>query len=230
MAAPALRNSSQSSSSPTTFKRLLRIVVVACAKFARSCVSASAVLARVGKGSSVSKTLDTRGSLTAREYFGDVHDLDTALGARGEPPDVGEAGIVERAQDIGARGAHVGELVLAHGDRGVGVLDREHAAEATTGVLFGNLDESKALDVAQQRLGGFVESQYAKRVARRVVRDAVGEARTHVGDLEDVGQEFRELVRAPPDFFELVGECVVAEGSGRRGVEIAHGTDARRRG
>ena len=124
-----------------------------------------------------------------------------------------------------------GEFVATHGHGRVGVLDGEHAAEAAAGVLFGRSSTRlEALDVTQEGLRRLVEAENAQRVARRVIRHGVVKARADVGDLQDVGEEFRELVGAPSDVLELVGERVVTERACGRRVEVAHRADARRRG
>ena len=114
------------------------------------------------------------------------------------------------AHTCGAGRAHAAQLVVEHGQRDVGVLDREGAAEAAALLRVGQLDEVDVAHRAQQAQRLVPHPQRAQRVAGRVVGDAVRERGPHVLDAELVHEELGKLEHA-----EIGG--------------FAHGRGARRR-
>ena len=76
---------------------------------------------------------------------------------------------------------HVAHLVGEHRGRGVGVLDRERAAEAAALVGAGQLDQVEAAHRAQQPQRPVAHPQQPQRVAGRVVGDPVRVVGADVG-------------------------------------------------
>lgn len=109
-------------------------------------------------------------------------------------PDVHEAGVVGAAQDVGAGGDGVADLVLAHGGRYIGVLHGEGAAEATAFVGAGQLAQLQSLDGLQEAARSVAEAEETQAVAGGVVGHRVREVRADVGHSEDVDEELGELV------------------------------------
>ena len=89
---------------------------------------------------------------------------------------------------------HVVDLVEAHRHRRVGVLDRERAAEPAAGLGARQVDERQAVDRGQQPRRPIAHAEQPGRVAGRVERDGVREARADVGHAEDVDEELGQLV------------------------------------
>jgi len=113
--------------------------------------------------------------------------------------DVQQAGVVGRADVLGAGLAHGGKLVVEHRRRGVGVLDGERPAEAAALLAVGQVDQLEPADVLQEPQRRVADPERAQRVAGRVVGDAVWERRADVVDAELVGDELGELEHAPRD-------------------------------
>ena len=108
--------------------------------------------------------------------------------------DVHQARGVDRRADLGARVEHAAQLVGEHRHRGVGVLDRERAAEAAALARPVELDQVDPAHGAQQPLGPVADVQRAQRVAGRVQRHAVRERGADVLDAEHVDRELGQLV------------------------------------
>ena len=111
--------------------RLSRMVPVACARLCRSWVSRER---RPGgdreAGIPTKVPLIATAPLGRRQDLGEVHRAHAGALSRQQAADVHQAGVVAGDQHLGAGVADVARLVRTHGDRGVGVLHREGAAEA----------------------------------------------------------------------------------------------------
>ena len=202
IAAPASRSSSQFSTSATTRARLSRMVAVACARLRRSWVSSSAALAATGNFGIPTKVPVMTCPFRRGQDLGQVHHAYAGPLAGQRPADVHQAAVVAGDQHLRAGLAHVAGLVGDHRHRGVGVLDREGAAEAAALLGPRQLDEVEAAHRLQQPCGPVADAQHPQRVAGRVVGHAVREVRADVGHPEHVDEELRQLVgpwRGPLD-------------------------------
>ena len=93
--------------------------------------------------------------------------------------------------DLGPGAEHVAHLVGQHRRGGVGVLDRERAAEAAAHVGVGQLDQLQPGHVAQQPQRPVADPQHPQRVAGRVVGDPVRVVGADVLDAEHVDRAAR---------------------------------------
>ena len=138
IAAPASRSASQSASSAIAASRLARIVVVALPRLRRSWRVAAAPLVRRRRGKPDLHSCAAR--ISARCIVAHAGALPPQRAA-----DVHQARVVGRRADLRARVEQVAQLVGEHRHRGVGVLDRERAAEAAALLRVLELDEVDAL-------------------------------------------------------------------------------------
>ena len=96
--------------------------------------------------------------------------------------DLEQTRAVDRRADLSAARDDGGALVVEHRRRRLGVLHRKGAAEAAALLGAGHVDELQAAHVAQQLERRVADARHAQRVAGGVIRDAVRERRTDVGD------------------------------------------------
>ena len=89
---------------------------------------------------------------------------------------------------------HVAGLVGAHRHGGVGVLEREGAAEAAALVGARELQQGEPADLLEQPPRPVADPEHPQRVAGRVVGDRVRVVGADVGHAEHVDEELRELV------------------------------------
>ena len=132
--------------------------------------------------------------LGRRQDLGQVHHPDAGALPREHPADVHQAGVVAGDQHLGAGLADVPRLVGAHRHRGVGVLDREGAAEAAALLRGRQVGEPDPADRLQQPARPVADAEHPQRVAGRVVGHPVREVGADVGHAEHVDEELAELV------------------------------------
>ena len=181
IAAPALRSSSQSASSRPTRRRLSRIVVVALPRLRRSWLSCSARAPPRGAGVHV-----------RRQDLGQVQRAHAGALARAARRRCASGRSCRRRRRPRRRCRAPAQLVGQHRHRGVGVLDRERAAEAAA-LAARAARPGRSAHARSSRSGGSPTPQQPQRVARRVVGDAVREARADVLDAEHVDDELGQL-------------------------------------
>ena len=102
-------------------------------------------IGRVGVGAGASRS---RVRARRRQDLGEVHDPDRRTATGQQPADVHQARRVARGQDVRAGTEDVIDLVEAHRDRRVGVLDRERATEPATRLGPRQVDQRQAVDRA----------------------------------------------------------------------------------
>ena len=131
--------------------------------------------------------------------------------------------------DLGAGGEHVAHLVGEHRRRGVGVLDRERAAEAAARVGAGQLDQVDAAHGAQQPQRLVADAQHPQRVAGRVVGDPVRVVRADVGHAEHVDEQLGQLVGPRRDCLGTLGQLSSPVLAGDHRVLVPDRADTRAR-
>ncbi len=181
--------------------RLARIVCVTCERLRRSCSSASAARAASGNGCAgaahAGAPAAARASTSARWIgrgpapAGAAHRR-CASGTSCRPP---------RSTRRPSRGSPA--PCRRHRQRGVGVLDRERAAEAAALVGARQRAQLKAAHRAQQPQRPVAEPQRAQGVAGRVVGDRVRELGADVvtpsrSTRSSVSSQARGRISAPP--------------------------------
>ena len=111
--------------------------------------------------------------------------------------DLHQAGIVGRRADLGAGVEDAAQLVAEHRHRGVGVLDRERAAEAAAFLARrGSSTRSIPRTARSSRSGASPTGSSAERVAGRVVGHAVRVIGADILDAQLLDQELRQLEHA----------------------------------
>ena len=137
---------------------------------------------------------------------------------------------VSPAVSTSAPGAEdVVDLVEAHRDRRVGVLDRECAAEPAARLGSRQVDQGQAVDRGEQPGRAVAHPEQAGRVAGRVEGDRVREARADVGDAEHVDEELAQLVDLRRDLRDALRQARVDAAVGRQvGDERVIAADHRR--
>lgn len=108
----------------------------------------------------------------------DLREMDDAHPgtlARQAAADLQQACVIERRAHLGAGVEHVAHLVREHRARGIGVLDREGAPEATARARLGQLDQPDPPHLAQQPQRRIPDLQQPQRMAARVIGDLVRE-------------------------------------------------------
>ena len=90
------------------------------------------------------------GVLGGGQDLGEVHGAYAGALAREQPADVHQARVVAGDEHLGSGLAHVARLVGAHRDRGVGVLEREGAAEAAALLGLRQVDEGQPAHLLEQ--------------------------------------------------------------------------------
>ena len=221
IADPAQRSSSQSSTSPTTASRLSRIVAVAWPRLRRSWVSASAVRAASGKRCAALEMPDVAAGGRDAEVGAHVGrpasvlarisarcTARTPASSRDRPPPMcirHEASpAVTTSAPVSSTAPH---LVGQHRGRGVGVLDREGAAEPAARVGRRQLDQVEPAHRAQQPQRLVADAQQPQRVAGRVVGHPMRVRRADVLDAEHVDEQLGQLERLRRNGFGPLGRA-----------------------
>ena len=134
---------------------------------------------------------------------------------------------------------HAAQLVGEHRHRGVGVLDRERAAEAAALLGLGQLDEVDPAHGPQQPPRPVADVQQPQRVAGRVQRDPVRERGADVDHAELVDQELGQLeqpagdarrgARARSPTHDADGETTASASPNTRPKRSSSGSRLRRR-
>ena len=217
IAAPASRSASQSARSATRAARFVRMVAVARPRFARSWSSASAARAASGNGGvprNVGSGRSRRGvaaglAVPARPAH-PPSPVEARISARcmtrtgdrrreSSPPMCIRHDVSPAVSTSAPEPSDVVDLVVAHRDRRVGVLDRERPAEAAARLGSRQVHQGQAVDRLEQPPRPVADPEQARRMAGRMERDRVREARADVGHAEDVDEELAQLEDARRD-------------------------------
>ena len=121
-----------------------------------------------------------------------------------------------------------GELVPAHRERRLRVLDRERPAEPAALVGARDVHEVEALDGPEQAPRTIPDLEHPERVAGLVERDRVREGGADVGHAELVDEELGELEHPRGDAGDVRRERLVAGVLGHGRVVVADHRGARR--
>ena len=92
-----------------------------------------------------------------------------------------QAAEIAGKQQVGLRRSDVVDLLLHHGVRDVGILDRERATEAAADLAVFHLDERQALDRREQRPRLVLDAEFAQARATVVIGGASIEASVDAG-------------------------------------------------
>jgi hypothetical protein len=128
-----------------------------------------------------------------------VHRADTGALPRKAAADLHQARPVHGRDNLCTGCDDRPALVCEHRRRGIRVLDRKRPAETTAFFRFREFDELEASHRAQQPQRRGADPHHSQRVARRLIRDAMGEVCADILDAELLDQELRQLEDARRD-------------------------------
>ena len=211
IAAPASRSASQSARSATTAARFVRIVAVARPRFARSWSSASAVRAASGNGGVPRNDGSGRSAGRPRASWPTLRARSRVVPGRGQ--DLGEVHDPDRRSPPATAARRCASGTTCRPRSGPrrpepstsSTLSRPIATDVSA-FLTANVppnpqhasDRGRSTRVrpstaASSRRRAIADAEQAHRVAGRMERDPVREARPDVGHAEDVDEELAQL-------------------------------------
>ena len=120
-------------------------------------------------------------------------------------------------------------LVVQHRGRGLGVLEREGAAEAAAFLGGRQLEQLEAVDLREQRERRVADAGDAQGVTGRVVGDPAREATPRARHPEPVHEQLRELEDPRRELVDASLQLVVAGLAGELGVDRPAPSRRRRR-